>query len=314
MLPNTYGQSQTVYERFGANVFPTIEPNPSLELPRLKEWNLGTELRLLKNKLSVQLNGYIRNSEKLILSSFIPASESQTGALRQFQNSFGIENSGISGSISYFHSLNASTEWRTQFTLNRSKSIVQNAPFDRMVMGYLGAPGQGSQQILKLENGEEFGLFWGLVFEQVGENGDAIMADLNGDGLLITDPGDALNPDSDYSVLGKATPDFELGWNNAFHWKNWHFNTLLIGAFGHSLANMNRLFYEPIDPGAINVYNRHASDKSVKDLTVSRYSSLYVERAVENRDRLMSSGDWLCLNSKSASFPEENIGSSSRFW
>jgi iron complex outermembrane receptor protein len=44
-------------------------------------------------------------------------------------------------------------------------------------------------------------------------------------------------------------------------------------------VNTYRAFYEPIDPGAINSYNRVITDKAVDGLTVSQFSSLYVEKA-----------------------------------
>jgi iron complex outermembrane receptor protein len=54
---------------------------------------------------------------------------------------------------------------------------------------------------------------------------------------------------------------------------------LFRGAFGHSLINQFRAFYEPLDPGAINSYNRIKTDKAVAGLTSAQYSSLYVEKA-----------------------------------
>ena len=46
-----------------------------------------------------------------------------------------------------------------------------------------------------------------------------------------------------------------------------------------SLVNSFRLFYEPIDPGAINSYNRIQTDLQIPELTETQWSSLYVEKA-----------------------------------
>ena len=105
------------------------------------------------------------------------------------------------------------------------------------------------------------------------------MEDLNGDGVVKAEQGDALAEDGDFKELGNAFPDFTLGWTNQFFYKNWELNMFFRGAFGHSLVNTYRTFYEPIDPGAINSYNRVITDKAVDGLTVSQFSSLYVEKA-----------------------------------
>jgi iron complex outermembrane receptor protein len=105
------------------------------------------------------------------------------------------------------------------------------------------------------------------------------MEDLNGDGELLVSQGDALAEDGDFKQLGNGIPDFEIGWTNRVSYKNWELNAFFRGAFGHSLVNTFRAFYEPIDPGAINSYNRVITDKAVEGLTVAQFSSLYVEKA-----------------------------------
>jgi iron complex outermembrane receptor protein len=144
----------------------------------------------------------------------------------------------------------------------------------------LGAPGQNSTAMIRVATGEEIGQIWGPRFSgNVDENGAPILVDINGDGQLVTGQGDALNENGDFEQLGNGLPDLELGWTNQITFKNWDLNAFFRGAFGHSLVNTYRAFYEPIDPGAINSYNRVLSDKAVDDLTVSQFSSLYVERA-----------------------------------
>ena len=96
---------------------------------------------------------------------------------------------------------------------------------------------------------------------------------------MISNQGAFLQPDADFQVLGDGIPSMELGWTNQLNFKNWDFNLFFRGAFGHSLVNSFRAFYEPIDLGAINSYNRISTDKAVDGLTVAQFSSLYVEKA-----------------------------------
>jgi iron complex outermembrane receptor protein len=134
--------------------------------------------------------------------------------------------------------------------------------------------------MIRVAEGEEIGQIWGPVFSgEVDDDGSPIMEDLNDDGTLTVAQGDALADDGDFKQLGTGIPDFEIGWSNRVNYKNWELNAFFRGAFGHSLVNTFRAFYEPIDPGAINSYNRVITDKAVEDLTVAQFSSLYVEKA-----------------------------------
>ena len=133
--------------------------------------------------------------------------------------------------------------------------------------------------MVRVAVGEEIGQIWGPVFDGVDENGSPTFKDLNGDGTINADPGSALAEDGDFEQLGSGLPKLELGWSNQLTYKRFDFNVFFRAAFGHSLVNTFRAFYEPIDPGAINSYNRIVTDKAVDGLTGAQYSSLYVEKA-----------------------------------
>ena len=45
---------------------------------------------------------------------------------------------------------------------------------------------------------------------------------------------------SDRRVIGKATPDFTVGWNNTLTYKNWDLNLFFNGAFGADRLNLAR--------------------------------------------------------------------------
>jgi iron complex outermembrane receptor protein len=130
------------------------------------------------------------------------------------------------------------------------------------------------------------------------EAGSPIFADVNGDGKIIADPSKALEPDADMKVLGNGIPTVELGWTNRVTFGAFDLNVFFRAALGHSLVNQFRAFYEPIDPGAINSYNRISTSKAPDGLTVARYSSLYVENASFVRLDNATLGYTIKVNSK----------------
>ena len=44
----------------------------------------------------------------------------------------------------------------------------------------------------------------------------------------------------DRKVIGKANPDFTLGWNNSLSYKNWDLNLFFNGSFGAKRLNLVR--------------------------------------------------------------------------
>jgi len=159
-----------------------------------------------------------------------------------------------------------------------------------------GAPGQNGTNITRVAVGEKIGQIWGPVFDHVSQGGTdgatqlgasgggiakgaPVFKDLNHDGVIDANPGDALLPKGDFKQLGNGIPTAELGWSNRLVYKHWDANIFFRGAFGHSLVNQFRAFYEPIDPGAINSYNRVITKLAPAGLTSAQYSSLYVEKA-----------------------------------
>ncbi len=100
------------------------------------------------------------------------------------------------------------------------------------------------------------------------EAGTPKFADINGDGKRVSNPSDALAADADMKVLGYGIPKVEIGWINRLTLRQLGYERCFFrSALGHSLVNQYRAFYEPIDPSAINSYNRIFTSKHVDGLT-----------------------------------------------
>jgi iron complex outermembrane receptor protein len=152
----------------------------------------------------------------------------------------------------------------------------------RTLTGQLGAPGQNNTAMILVEEGQKIGQIVAAQFTGDVVNGVPQYADINGDGN--TDPSqtdqviDNLGEAGDLTIVGNGIPDFELGWTNQIKYKNWDFNAFFRGAFGHSLINTWRAFYEPrvSSQGSYNYINTKYADPNI---TAAKYSSLYVEKA-----------------------------------
>jgi len=279
-LPNETGLAQDFYEynfSGGGTVTKTRDANPNLKWEEKQEINVGVDFGL-GSKFSGSVDVYTRNIRDFILANNqAPVSIYPTGTI--FENSGELRTRGAELSLNYNSFQFGGLTWNPGIVLSTYRTTLESFIVDERMRAELGAPGQNGTFMIRTKVGEEVGEIWGPVFAGVEGNGSPRFSDLNGDGQVIAAPGQALNPNADFKVLGRGFPTLEMGFTNQLTYKNWDLNVFFRGAFGHSLVNNFRAFYEPIDPGAINSYNRVLTDKAVSGLTVAQYSSLYVEKA-----------------------------------
>ncbi|MBO6794922.1 MAG: TonB-dependent receptor plug domain-containing protein [Balneolaceae bacterium] len=299
--PGFFGAAlaQSTFDRTAQTERFTRDPNSDLVISTVDEKSLGLRTKMADNTVEIGIEYYRRNVKGVLIKEFIPANESITGAAIRYGNELDLSSNGLEAIISYVHQFENTSSYETRFIISSSKVMVDHYIIDKSLRASPGAPGQGSTQLIRLAVGEEVGQIWGPVFDRVAREGETetltygggqtytytysagepIFKDVNGDGIKKTAMFQALDEDTDFTVIGNAYPDFEFGWTNTYQRGNLFAEAHFRGAIGHSKVNLNRMFYEPIDQGAINSYNRVNSDKAAQGLTQSYYSSLFVERA-----------------------------------
>ncbi len=280
-LPRQSGLAQDLWNYSfdgGGTVSKARDANPDLKWEEKAEINLGVDYALLDDRLTGSFDVYQRNINDFILEVAVPTDQFISGT--QFQNAGELQTRGLEFTANYDAIRDSDVHWNTGIVFSTYKTTLEEFIIEEQMRANLGSPGQNSTNMIRVAEGEEIGQIWGPVFSgEVDTDGSPIMEDLNGDGELVVSQGDALADNGDFKRLGNGIPDFEIGWTNQVNYKNWGLNAFFRGAFGHSLVNTFRAFYEPIDPGAINSYNRVITEKAVEGLTVSQFSSLYVEKA-----------------------------------
>ncbi len=247
--------------------------NPDLQWEEKAEINLGVEITA--GKLSATLDLYNRDISDFILERTVDVAV--FGVDRRFENAGKLNTQGLELALNYDVVRNSNVNYNTGIVLSTYKTVLEEYVLDAETRANLGSPGQNGTNMLLVKVGEEIGNIWGPVFTGV-EEGNPVFADVNGDGQLITAQDRALDPDVDFEVLGNGLPDLELGWTNQVTIGDWSINAFFRGAFGHSLVNTFRAFYEP-RLSTQSSYNFVNTDKAVDGLTTARFSSLYVEKA-----------------------------------
>ncbi|MDE3742942.1 SusC/RagA family TonB-linked outer membrane protein [Maribacter polysaccharolyticus] len=275
-LPSNNGLSKSLYEpadgRLSSNQL--TDANPDLKWEEKAETNYGIEFAA--GRLGATLDIYTRNVSDFILERDVDVTIYPTG--RRWENAGELKSQGFELAVNYDILKSEELNYNSGIVLSRNKTTLEKYTIPQEMRGSLGAPGQNDTDMIRIKEGEEIGQIWGPVFTGEVVDGNQVLEDVNNDGQLLTAQNNALDPDGDFKVLGKGTPDFEIGWTNQLSYKNWDLNAFFRGAFGHSLINTYRAFYEP-RVGSQGSYNFVNTELANPEITNAKFSSLYVEKA-----------------------------------
>lgn len=252
----------------------TRAANPDLKWEEKGETNIGIEFN--NGPLSIDFDIYNRQVKDFIIDREVDATV--YGVNRRFENAGQITSKGWELALGYDVLSNDNASYNTGVVLSSNSNILDSYVLDRAQYGYLGSPGQNAVAMVKVQVGQPLGEIFGPVFTGVNPDGSPAFKDVNGDGTINSDSGNVLQDDYDGEVLGQAFPNLELGWTNMVTFGDWSINAFFRGAFGHSLINTFRAFYEPNVPSQTS-YNQMNTRLREPSLAVAQYSSLYVEKA-----------------------------------
>lgn len=204
--------------RDGTLPIPTAKPELTTSL------EFGLDWRLFKNRLGIDLTWYKTNSVNQLLSLDLAA---PSGFDRQYINAGNIQNTGIELTLNASPVRNAkgfNWDMAINFAKNNPK-VVELAP--DVKQAFL-AGGYGRTAGPVVQEGGKYGDLYGEGWKRdaqgrflVDANGKPIGSTANLTGL----PGGQ-------TLVGNYNPDFMLGWNNTFSYKNFTLGVLVDGRFG----------------------------------------------------------------------------------
>lgn len=244
--------------------------NPDLQWEEKSELNFGLDFTM--DRLTASLDIYQQETSNLILNRVVDAAV--YGFDRRFENAGTISSDGFELALNY----EVNDSWSTGITLSSNSATLDEYVQDADTFGNLGSPGQNSTNVTRVKVGEPIGQLWGPVWDGTVTNGSQNFVDVNGDGELVVGQNNALDDNVDFEVLGNGIPDLEFSWNNIVTIGDYTINAAFRGAFGHSLVNTFRAFYEP-RVGSQKSYNYINTSLANNDIKNANFSSLYVEKA-----------------------------------
>lgn len=209
----------------GLNAFEldNVQGNPNLRPERTKEFEVGLELQLLKNRLGIDATYYDRRTVDQIYD--VPVSPA-TGYVSRLLNSGEISNKGVELALTATPVIIGAFKWDAQvnFTRNRSEIVSLAEGVETIRLGGFTSPG------IFIRTGQPYGVIWGSRFAR----NDAGQLLIDEDGFPVVAP--------DLGPIGSVQPKWTSGIRNTFSWKGLSLSTLVDIREGGDVLNFD-LFY-----------------------------------------------------------------------
>ncbi len=201
--------SQTPYNAQPTFSAQNIIANANLLPEQTTSKEIGADIRFFDDKLRFDVTYYNALTENQIIS--LPVAIS-SGYDQQVVNGGAVRSKGIEIITAATPVKTTNFEWNTQLNFSRNVSTVEELPDEagRITLAYSRVYDNVNQTVwFQVEEGGRIGDIYGTGYSK-NENGDFI---INGSGNYIVD--------NTLKKLGNVNPDFILGFNNNFSYKNW---------------------------------------------------------------------------------------------
>lgn len=228
--------------------------NPTLGWEKTDQLDIGFDLGLLNNRISVAYDYYLKHTTDLLYQFAIPRSsgfttyQGNSGEFKFWGHELLITSRNLVGDF----------KWTTNFNIARNDneviSLEENV--NEIINNFPGG------HITRV--GERIGLFYGLIQDGIVNNqaeldvaplapytgvGTINFVDINGDGRIIYSPEAA---GGDQTIIGDPTPKFIYGMTNTFNYKNFDLSISMSGSYGNDISNRFEIGSTNLD-GVFNI-------------------------------------------------------------
>lgn len=258
--------------------------NPDLKWETTASFDIGVEFGILNNRISAEVDYYVRNTRDLLLAVEVPGT---TGFASQIRNLGKLENRGIEFSINTENVVTKNFRWSTNinFGLNRNKITDLN--------------GQelGVGNINRAREGQPIGVFVAREFAGADPaNGDAlyIKNTIGADGKVDRTPTNDYNEAVDV-VIGNPNPDFIYGMRNTFTFRGFDLDVLLQGVYGNNVYDGGGQY---MSASGSNGFDNQTRDqlgawKNPGDITMVPQARMFYPNGVDPSNRWLYDGSYL---------------------
>ena len=226
--------------------------NPNLKWETTTQTNIGLDAYLFNNSVSLTFDYYWKNTKDMI--TWPPVlSVAGENAVKPV-NTGTMKNHGFELNIGYHSPQYGNFSWEGSLNLSmyRNKLVKYNNEVSSILGDWC------------LIEGQPMGVYYGYVCDGIFQNEDQVSnhAIQPGKGLgrlMYRDiDGNGTIDESDRCIIGDPNPDFGMGLNLTFNYKNWSLSAFFAGEFGFDIYNGTRKQLEFMTYG--NLYTNRSKD------------------------------------------------------
>lgn len=220
-------------------------PNPDLKWEKTAQTDVGIELGLFDNRITLEADYYYRKTTDMLLDAPVP----QTSGYATIRRNVGsMENSGVELALNSEIIRTTNVTWNAAFNIsfNRNKVLSLATPADLFNIG--GPSITNPTSIIRI--GEPVGAFWGLVRLGTWSTDEAEEAAtwtsyrngltiLPGDIKYLDVNGDKTITDADRMIIGNGSPKAWGAFTNYVTYRNLDLTIELQYSYGNDIMDMN---------------------------------------------------------------------------
>jgi len=226
---------------FGGTLTPgesiTTLGNPELTWEVSNQTDLGVDLNLLNNRLTLSYDYYKKFTEGMLYGTSLPVASGYSsvtqnvGKFAIWGNEFAVSSRNLVGTFSW------NTDFNISFNNNKVLALPPNTPFIGGGPTYSGF----NRSVV----GHHIGEFYGYIFDGIYMTADELAKDPNyatsvvGSARMKDINGDGVVDANDRTLIGNPNPDFIYGMTNTFRYKNFDFSVVIAGQVGNEIMNVS---------------------------------------------------------------------------
>lgn len=280
--------------------------NPNLTWEEVEQLDIGVELGLMQDKLSLEVDYYDRKTKDILINLNVPDYFGNGSNTITF-NAGGVQNKGIELNLNWrdkVGQIGYSIGFQGATVNNKMTQVSGTGGVDDQLLGFAQ-----NRTVSRTVQGLPIGAFYGYVVEGVFQSqaeidaspsfsgtmpGDLRFADTNQDGVLNGD---------DRTFIGSPIPDLTYGISINANWKGFDLNLLFQGQTGSEVYNIK----ETVRPALYN-YESHVLDFwNGPGTSNSEPRPTVGGNNWEPSTRFIQSGDFFRLRSVSLSYSLSNV-------
>lgn len=215
--------------------------NPDLHWEKSKNWNIGLDFSMFKDRFRGSFNYFNRHSEDLLGSYAVPIppylhanTVVNVGSMSNTGFEFDLQVTAVNlKDFSYDISLTGST-MKNRFESFSNSEFVGQDYYDEC-----GTENPFPRNYLqRIQAGESIGNFFMYRYAGINDKGEWLVYDKDGDIIDLW-----MADENDKQIVGNGLPKFTMSMTHTFRYRNFDLSLFFRGAFGFDLFNIHEFYY-----------------------------------------------------------------------